>query len=61
MEDHPLQRWELVKSEAGPDLPLFDAQFRHMRNPRNGSVLKAIVLEVPDTINIICTTRDNLE
>ncbi|MCB0665434.1 MAG: NUDIX hydrolase [Saprospiraceae bacterium] len=56
MKEDQLKDWEKVESERGPDLPLFEAEFRHMRNPRNGKVLKAIVLKVPDTINIIAVT-----
>ena len=56
MQEKELGDWQLLEKEEGPDLPLFKAEFRHMQNPRNGKVLKAIVLAVPDTINIIAIT-----
>lgn len=59
MDRQPLRDWTKIKSEKGPDLPLFEAEFRHMQNPRNGKILKAIVLKVPDTVNVIAVTRQN--
>ncbi|MCB0686513.1 MAG: NUDIX hydrolase [Saprospiraceae bacterium] len=59
MVDKSLKDWDLIKEELGPDLPLFTARFQHMQNPRNGKSLKAIVLEVPDTINVICVTKES--
>jgi 8-oxo-dGTP pyrophosphatase MutT (NUDIX family) len=56
MEDPKILKWKLLASEPGPELPLFDTEFRHMENPRNGHILKAIVLHAPHTVNIIAVT-----
>ena len=58
MTPNELSDWKLLQKEEGPSLPLFKAEFRHMQNPRNGKVLKAIVLNVSDTINIIAITQE---
>ncbi|MBK8504479.1 MAG: NUDIX hydrolase [Saprospiraceae bacterium] len=57
MQTNELSDWKLLHREEGPCMPLFKAEFRHMQNPRNGKVLKAIVLNVSDTINIIAITK----
>jgi len=57
-EEGTLKKWRLVKSESGPDLPLFKAELKWMANPRNEEVLKAIVLHASDTVNIIAVTND---
>ena len=53
-----LKEWTLVRREKGPDLPLFDVDFRYMKNPRNDHILKAVVLECPATINVIAIDKD---
>jgi 8-oxo-dGTP pyrophosphatase MutT (NUDIX family) len=53
-----LTPWRRVKAEQGPELPLFEAEFRWMENPRNKEVLKALILKSPDTINVIAVTGE---
>ncbi|NND04789.1 MAG: NUDIX hydrolase [Saprospiraceae bacterium] len=51
-----IKPWDLVRSESGPDLPLFEVELRHMKNPRNQSLLKAVVLKCADTVNVVALT-----
>ena len=51
-----LKSWKLSKTETGPDLTLFQARFDWQENPRNGHVVKAIVLEAPDWVNVVALT-----
>ena len=50
--DSPLP-WPLISSEPGPDLMLFKVRYDHMRNPRTERVLKRLVLETGDWVNIV--------
>lgn len=50
--------WELVRSEQGPDLVLFKTRFDWMKNPRNSSQLRAVVLETSDWVNIVALTPE---
>lgn len=42
-----------MKSEAGPDLKLFKARFDYIQNAHNGITERMIILEGPDSANII--------
>ncbi|MBU2591025.1 MAG: NUDIX hydrolase [Nitrospinae bacterium] len=53
-----LRDWERVRSEGGPDIPLFSVQYHWMKNPRNGELLKRLVLETNDWVNIVPLTAD---
>jgi len=50
--------WELVHSEPGPDLVLFKTRFDWVKNPRNSSQLKAVVLETSDWVNVVALTAE---
>lgn len=52
----PQLPWEPDHSEPGPEILLFRARYNWMRNPRNGAILKALVLEGRDWINVAATT-----
>ena len=58
MDGKELRKWKLIKTESGPELPLFATEFRWMANPRNEQVLKALVLHASDTVNIIAVTTE---
>ena len=45
--------WELLSSQPGPDLLLFQARFDTLRNPRNGAELKRVVLPSVDWVNVV--------
>jgi ADP-ribose diphosphatase len=48
--------WEVIRSERGPNLVLFQARYDWVRNPRNAKSMKALILEAPDWINIVAIT-----
>ena len=50
--------WELLDSQRGEDLGLFAARYDWMKNPRNGSRLKALILESPDWVDIVAVTPE---
>lgn len=52
--------WERLDSEYGSDLILFKTRFDRMRNPRNDAVLRRLVLESVDWVNIVAVTADGL-
>jgi ADP-ribose pyrophosphatase len=51
--------WKLLRSEPGPELPVFKVRYDWVENPRNASVLKAVVLDVPDWVSVAAITEDN--
>lgn len=52
------ENWLKIRSEDFADLKLFKARFDFMRNPRNGHTEKMIVLESPDSVNVVAKTSD---
>lgn len=52
----PQLPWECTHSEPGPDILLFRARYNWMRNPRNDTTLKALVLEGNDWVNVAAVT-----
>lgn len=52
------EEWTCIKSEPGPDLKLFKARFDHMLNPRNKLTERMIILESPDSVNVVPITKD---
>ncbi len=59
MKGNSPERWKRIGVEKGPDLPLFEAEIQMMENPRNQELLRAIVLKLPDTVNVIAVTSDH--
>lgn len=51
-----VKNWRKVKSEEGPNLLLFEARYDYMENPRNGKVMKRIILETGDWVNVVAIT-----
>jgi ADP-ribose pyrophosphatase len=51
--------WKLLRSESGPELPIFKVRYDWLENPRNSNVLKAVVLDFPDWVSIAAITADN--
>lgn len=45
--------WERIRSEPGPNLGILDVRFDWMRHPNGEPVLKRLVLESADWINIV--------
>ena len=52
--------WEKVRSERGPSLGILDVRFDWMRHPAGKPVLKRLVLESVDWINIVALTAEGL-
>lgn len=58
MTIHTEKPWETLRSEAGPDLILFRTRYDWVRNPRNASQMKAVILESPDWVNVVALTPE---
>lgn len=50
--------WERLKSEAGPNIILFDVRYDTMRHPQSGEEFRRLVLEAPDWVNVVAVTPD---
>lgn len=50
--------WEVIRSERGPNLVLFEARYDWVRNPRNAKSMKAIILESANWVNIVAITPE---
>lgn len=57
-DDHTDANWLRLRSEEGPDLKLFKVRFDHMRNARNGQIGRMVVLEAPDSVNVVALAED---
>ena len=51
--------WKLLRSEEGLDLRIAKLRFDWWQNPRNGTELKATVLEISDWVNIVALTPED--
>jgi len=49
--------WPKHDSEPGPDLALFRVRHDRLENPRTGEVLRRLVLETRDWVNVVARTR----
>ena len=58
METNADKSWEIIKSEPGPNLVLFQARYDWVKNPRNEETFKAVILEAPDWVNIVAVTPE---
>jgi 8-oxo-dGTP pyrophosphatase MutT (NUDIX family) len=52
------KQWEVVRSEQGPNLVLFQARYDWVRNPRNEKSIKAVVLESADWVYVVAITLE---
>ena len=50
--------WELIRSERGPDMFIFQARYDWVRNPRNAKSMRAVILETPDFVNVVAVTPE---
>lgn len=50
--------WEVIRSEQGPNLVLFQARYDWVRNPRNSKSMKAVILEAANWVNVVAVTRE---
>jgi ADP-ribose pyrophosphatase len=51
-----MQPWELVESESVHDFGIFKARVDRMRSPRNQHVLRRVILDPPDWVNVVART-----
>ncbi len=61
MNKHVLEQptdWQLVRSETGPHIKLFQVRYDWMRNPRNGAEERMVILEGRDSANVIAITPE---
>lgn len=56
MEKNREQTWQHLESEEGEDLILFHARYDTYKNRRNDRLIKAVVLDAPDWVNIVALT-----
>jgi ADP-ribose pyrophosphatase len=52
------REWIRLRTKRGPDLRIFDSRYDWLKNPRNGKVLQALVLEAPDWVNMVALTEE---
>ena len=50
--------WQVVRSEQGPNLVLFQARYDWVKNPRNAKSMKAVILELADWVNVVAITPE---
>ncbi len=58
MDTNAEKVWEVLKSEQGPDLILFQTRYDWVRNPRNAKSMKAVILESKDWVNVVAITPE---
>lgn len=58
MQTNDNKSWEVIKSELGPNLVLFQTRYDWVKNPRNGKSFKAVILESNDWVNIVAITPE---
>jgi ADP-ribose pyrophosphatase len=56
MDENMEKSWEIMRSEPGPDLVLFQTRYDWVKNPRNAKSMKAVILEAADWVNIVALT-----
>jgi 8-oxo-dGTP pyrophosphatase MutT (NUDIX family) len=54
-----LKPWKKIGSESGPNLKLFQVRWDSLENPRTNQILKRLVLETEDWVNIVPITTGN--
>lgn len=54
-----MQAWEHVLSESSHDYRIFTARVDQLRSPRTGHILRRVVLDTPDWINVVARTEDD--
>lgn len=50
--------WPRLRSEPGPQIPLFNVRLDWLENPRTCEVLQRLVLETPDWVNVVALTAE---
>jgi ADP-ribose pyrophosphatase len=50
--------WELIRSEQGPNLILFQARYDWVKHPLTSATMKAVILETADWVNVVAITAE---
>lgn len=58
MDNNTEKSWEVIRSELGPNLVLFQTRYDWVKNPRNAKSMKAVILQSPDWINVVAVTPE---
>jgi ADP-ribose pyrophosphatase len=58
MDTNGNKTWQIIKSEPGPNLILFQARYDWVTNPRNDISFKVVILESHDWVNIVAVTPE---
>ena len=56
--DEAPRPWELVSSERADHMILFRPRWDHLRHPLSGKVMKRLVLETPEWVNVVARDAD---
>lgn len=51
-------RWKTLRSEAGPELPLFRVRFDTLRHPTSEAEFQRMVLQTPEWVNVVAVTSE---
>jgi len=54
-----MNNWEHVGQESSTSYGIFTARVDLLRSPRNQTVLRRVVLDGPDWVNVICRTQQH--
>lgn len=58
IDNETQKSWEIIQTEPGPDLVLFQTRYEWVRNPRNAKSMRAVILKSPDWVNIVAVTPE---
>ncbi|HQV32976.1 MAG TPA: NUDIX hydrolase [Calditrichia bacterium] len=50
--------WKKIRSEAGPDFVIMKARHDYLEHPRSHQVMKRVVFESTDWVNVVALTED---
>ncbi|MBX3172549.1 MAG: NUDIX hydrolase [Candidatus Eremiobacteraeota bacterium] len=53
-----MQPWEFLESESRRDYGIFFTRIDQLKSPRTGHVLRRVVVEAPDWVNVVARTVD---
>jgi 8-oxo-dGTP pyrophosphatase MutT (NUDIX family) len=53
-----MQPWEFVQSESSHDYGIFKTRVDHLRSPRTQHVLRRVIVEPPDWVNVVARTQE---
>ena len=53
-----MQSWEFLESESRRDYGIFFTRIDQMKSPRTGHVIRRVVVEAPNWVNVVARTED---